>query len=528
MMRIAVGVLASFLLCAGVAWAAPEDPDSDGDGLSDFHEKHKYGTNPKSADSDGDGKPDGDRDERREYAYTIRSVTRTMRPVSPETLNDDYQDVRVLDETNEYVEMEVVHYPFGTAGDGIVGNPRWREEVGHLAEYVRPGVTANWDAAMRDALVAALAKDGIDVRALDDAELVRRVAPWLLRRCGPCGGFTTFFVHFPDGKPTLFPGLERAARQNGMTRGAEEQWSREVLARGMFENRTCGTCTSTAIYLSGCLRALGIPTRLVLCQPIVDASDPAEMEMVERDVENPVVRRTILAALRGNTGWTSHTFNEVFVNGRWRRLNYDRLGAGIFGTSDFGVMTHVLTVNDWAHARAAETIGRRQGLELRDDAFGHANTYSTIDLSDRTGAHAPPVPAPAMVPITLTVERALWRGSADLPADVASVEVADPHGEGHLLLGVREREPSDTAQYGEFFEWVGREFRLRADGHEDVAAWAERGYWGSGWFYVRVPPVEWRRMASDVAYALVAVDDDVSMHRWAIAPGVTVTKPTSR
>ena len=55
-----------------------DDIDSDGDGLSDFQEVHKYLTDPNEKDSDGDGKNDDDWDERREYQYTIRSVVRVM------------------------------------------------------------------------------------------------------------------------------------------------------------------------------------------------------------------------------------------------------------------------------------------------------------------------------------------------------------------------------------------------------------------------------------------------------------------
>ena len=75
-MRIAI-VFVLLLACA--AWAA--DPDRDGDGLSDFQERHKYFTDPDKADSDGDGIPDGDADERREYTYTVRTVVQVMRPV---------------------------------------------------------------------------------------------------------------------------------------------------------------------------------------------------------------------------------------------------------------------------------------------------------------------------------------------------------------------------------------------------------------------------------------------------------------
>src|SRR5262245_28385191 len=39
---------------------AGADPDTDGDGLSDFHETHKYRTDPRKKDTAGQGVPDGD------------------------------------------------------------------------------------------------------------------------------------------------------------------------------------------------------------------------------------------------------------------------------------------------------------------------------------------------------------------------------------------------------------------------------------------------------------------------------------
>ena len=42
------------------------------------------------------------------------------------------------------------------------------------------------------------------------------------------------------------------------------------------------------------------------------------------------VRRIVTEALAPlGDSWNSHTFDEVFVGGRWRRLNYDRLGQNI-------------------------------------------------------------------------------------------------------------------------------------------------------------------------------------------------------
>src|SRR5262245_66324606 len=114
------------LVCVGAAPAGGDDIDSDHDGLPDFQEIHKYFTNPQSADSDGDGVPDGDWHERREYAYTIRSVVKVLRPCDESVVNDDYQDARVLSATDTYVEREVVHYRLNTNAAAIQGPRAWR------------------------------------------------------------------------------------------------------------------------------------------------------------------------------------------------------------------------------------------------------------------------------------------------------------------------------------------------------------------------------------------------------------------
>jgi RNA polymerase sigma factor (sigma-70 family) len=90
------------------------DPDTDGDGLPDFQEVHKYRTDPKKKDTAGKGLSDGDWQQRREFTYSVRAVIRVMPPYNLKALNDDYQDVRVRKETKEFVELEVVAYPFNT------------------------------------------------------------------------------------------------------------------------------------------------------------------------------------------------------------------------------------------------------------------------------------------------------------------------------------------------------------------------------------------------------------------------------
>jgi hypothetical protein len=508
------------LLLAGAALAQ----DSDGDGLPDFEERHKYFTDPSSADSDGDGVPDGDWGERREYAYTVRTIVQVMRPA--EAISDDYQDARVLDATDAYVELEVVHYPLNTVAEAIVPDPEWRGGAGAPREYLEPTTTANWDGEMRAELLAALAADGIDVAALDDRAVVEQASAWLLRRAKGVDDFTTFFTHFPGGRPAILPGLEGAAAQYAQgDLSMEQRWERELFAKGMFRNRTHGSCTSTAIYLQGCLRAAGIPTRTILCIPAVDASDDREMEMVKRGLTHHRVRQTVLGALEGIRGsWSSHTFNEVWVGGRWRRLNYSRLGQNILDPSCFGLMTHVATMRDWADAEGAGTVGRRQHLRRFDDAFGHRNPYSALTISDRFGPHANVANEPLPEFKELTVTRAVWYDSSERPDDV-SMKLGDA-ASGHVLLQVKEnRAGGGTAQYATFWEQVGKAFALRAEERPEVQARAERGYWGNGWFYIRIPPEELAKMAVDVPYALVALNGDAK-YRWTVGPDVTLARAT--
>src|SRR6266850_5609269 len=107
-------MLVSLLMLFALTATQAPDPDTDGDGLSDFQELHKYFTDPAKADTDGDGVPDGDWDERREFAYSVRSIVQVLAPVTGDVLCDDYQDARILERTGEVVELEVIHYPLNT------------------------------------------------------------------------------------------------------------------------------------------------------------------------------------------------------------------------------------------------------------------------------------------------------------------------------------------------------------------------------------------------------------------------------
>ena len=373
-----------------------ETRDTDGDGLSDFQEIHKYLTNPAKKDTDGDGVPDGDWNERREYAYSVCSVLRFLPPFDKAALNDDFQDARVLEQRDDYIELEVVHYPFGTAGKSVDGNPNWQEDYARMSTYLRPGITTNWDVKMREDLLAELKSDRIIVERLTDKQVVEQVSSWLMEKSRSLDRvFTTYYVCFPNGQPSVYPGLEDAFEsefnrdKDNYDWTIEQHFDRELLGKGMFRNKTHGSCTSFAVYLTTVLRALGIPTRMIIVVPAVDPSNEEQLRLVKYGITHKRVQETMLAGLtRSGKGFTAHTFNEVYVGSRWHRLNYNRLGQPILDQRLFGLHTHLYTFGDLSEVNLAPTWGWRYGKGQTNVVFRHGNPYSTIELSDLFGCHS--------------------------------------------------------------------------------------------------------------------------------------------
>ena len=486
--------------------------DSDGDGLSDFHEIHKFGTDPKRADSDGDGVDDGDWLERREFAYTVRSVVQVMKPVTLEYLNDDFQDVRLLNDGGEYVELEVVHYPFGTANEALASNENWKRPDKELERWLAPGLTSDWTPAMRKALLAALKDAGIDVDRLTDKEVVEQVSRWLLQHASYEVGFTAFLTSFDKQGRAYVPDplRERAEREVAASgRTLEQQWAREISARGMFEHGTRGSCSSSAIYYSGCLRALGIPTRTVLCIPLIDANDERERQLVETRLEHNLVRKIVAESAQSAIGsWTSHTFNEVWVGDRWRRLNYDKLGQDILDSNYLGLMTHVATFHDWADARMPETIGCRAESRAAIELFGGLNPYSTISLSDNFGVHCklenPDLENPRGDEKLMTVSALAWTDDESLPVKI----YANCEERGRFGLIARVDEIESGSSLRAFLASADLRVHLRCEKQSSICVKFDAGCWwinkSSAYIYLPLHPADRRELISGAEYFAVA------------------------
>ena len=128
-----------------------------------------------------------------------------------------------------------------------------------LKRWLEPGPTSDWTPKLRKELLAALEEDGIDVGELNDKQAVEQVSQWLMKHAEYHDGFSSFLTSFDEqGRPYVRDDLRDAAERGKAEEGLtlEEQWEREISARGMFETGQRGSCTSSAIYISGCLRAI--------------------------------------------------------------------------------------------------------------------------------------------------------------------------------------------------------------------------------------------------------------------------------
>jgi len=367
------------------------DIDSDGDGLSDFQEIHKYFTDPMKVDSDGDGIPEGDWDERREYTYSVRSVLRFMPPFDKITLNDNFQDARIIAKNNDYIELEVIHYPFNAIFQSINENPNWRTCYAEMTEYLKPGITTNWDTKMREDLLHELTADGIIIDKLTDKQVIQQVSSWVLKKSNYIPMFTTYYIYYPNSTPKIYRGLENAFNdgKGNPYWTIQQQFGHELLGREMFYNKTHGTCTSFAVYLTTIFRAIGIPTRMIIAIPAVDPSDKGQIQLVRKNIMNINVRENMLSGLeKAGQSFTAHTFNEVYVGNTWHRLNYNKLGENILDQQLYGLITHLYTFNDLSEVNLAPTWGFRYGKGIRTTDFSHNNPYATIAISELYGKHS--------------------------------------------------------------------------------------------------------------------------------------------
>ena len=294
----------------------PNSSDTDGDGLSDYDEHCKYRTDPTKKDSDGDGKPDGDWQERREYVYSIQAICEIRPPSNLEMVNDLYQDALPTEKKATLDDARVVGvliFPFSKAH--VYAQPYPRENLGkEFEEYIRPTASMNYSPEMKEQI------DRMVEGASTDVEAIEKMLLWMNNETSLAREMPHWeYLHVIDGDIVWHQSLGDAARD-------KQFLETNFLGDSMFKNKVHGTCSSTAILRGTMFRAAGLPTRLIQTLPL--------MTRYSEDPEPLADRLRMREISKGydwgpGSGGANHTYNEVFLNNRWVRVD-NSIGTGPF------------------------------------------------------------------------------------------------------------------------------------------------------------------------------------------------------
>jgi hypothetical protein len=457
--------------------------------------------------------------------YTLTSTLELVPPFRLEDMADDFQDVRVLSRNAQSCTVEITYYPLHRPAIGE--NRNWRKDYAGMTEYLRPTAAENWNDDMRRDLLIELRAAGIEPDDLTDRELVERVARWAMKRSRSTSAFSIWGVYFVEDQATVFPALRSAFnRQKPNAKWTDQQmFDEEVLGRAMYYNKVRGSCTSSSIYLTTIFRALGIPTRTVFCIPPFDVNDPNQAAAFYGAIHHHQVRETVRGALEGMQGFLNHLFNEVFVGGRWVRLNYSTLGQPILDKAFFGLLTHIYTSADLSREPIAETWGRRYfqypGGQPR---LSSVNPYRLLSVHDQFGGQSEAentfVPPPPEL-TTATIVGLLRWDAPSVPSWIANPWKA---GGRHpdFLLCYKEWLTNRKQQMRIFQEKVGAEFVLSAPGQPDLHAKLipSRFSQGDGSFQaygLDLVAADRSLIAPGVAYTLRPVNISET-YRWQLSP----------
>jgi hypothetical protein len=284
--------------------------DTDGDGLSDYWEVRKYQTNPRLADSDGDGTPDGQWDERAEYARTIRAVVDLRPPFDVPDMNDFHQDARVVEQmADDVTRVEVVLYPDAAP---VMNVAAYRPVH---CEHTAPTHLKNYSPEMRRNVRQRLRGCATDAQAVAHVlQLLREARHVRLERDLGCE--SNLPIHFYIHRGETGELMENAIPVGSCTT-TDAVKAAVVYADSMWRLGTRGACGSTATLRGALLRAAGIPERTIMTIPLLYSYE-TDGTIVEVQSDYDLSMLNIPA---DSNYISDHFFNEVMIGNQWVRVD---------------------------------------------------------------------------------------------------------------------------------------------------------------------------------------------------------------
>lgn len=465
--------------------------------------------------------------------YTVTSTMEILKPIKIESMNTDAQRAEVISENDRTVTVKITVNPVADQISTLAPNPTWKQDYAadeNLKKYLSPGITTNWDEEMRSELLSALAKSNIFPDQLSDIELVKKVSAWIFS--GQAFKFQDHFisydVEFLNGTPNVIPELRdhfNSEKSKNYFADDNQALAQGIYGKAMFRSRKFGNCTYSATLQATVLKALGIPTRLVLMVPAIDWNDQAQWNMIHENLHQFAVRKKVLEglALQSIGSWGSHTFNEVYVGHKWVRLNYTNLGQTPADPQFFGLMLQVNQMSDWSEANLGKTWGvHAQSRNITK--LSSNNPYRSLKISDAANVlnpnNNPSVDFPEIK--TVLIEKSFNADDASLPPQVRQNLFDDQS----FAVTFNSHLPAPAFNYIAMFRRnVSPKFTLKAQGYPDVIAYLSGSWTEAGFTAFKIKPYDMSQMVKDVSYTLVPETVSGPYH-WETASNLIFSKPS--
>lgn len=388
--------------------------------MSDYEEYCKYHTDATKEDSDSDGISDGDWEERREYAYTIKALCKLIQPFDVETMNDMFQDVKVIEQSGNSATLEVILYPY--ASPHILPSKYPYEKLHEdVRKYTESGIGMNYSPEMQEE-VKEIVKD-----AKTDIEAIKKLLAWVsINTKYASFSASPPFMHVcvKDGKVVVEKSFKNSKHSD------EEILDMTFYADSMFKRRQHESCGSISTLRGGMLRAAGIPTRLVMTVPLIYRYGDENPGLLDNMQNGEMTEGYEIS--KGGLLVADHFYNEVFINNHWIRVdNAINLKTFVGGK----VYPKITSFGDWDEVDFTKTWSF--------DTWNKERPYRTIKLSD---AYPLYTPVYEKYDVAEAAERAKRAIDQNPPAKAPGHYIgcyAESPGEGELASGWFEVEASD-------------------------------------------------------------------------------------
>ncbi|MDE0426374.1 MAG: Ig-like domain-containing protein [Candidatus Poribacteria bacterium] len=353
--------------------------DTDADGLTDYEEYCKYRTDPTSPDSDEDGIPDAEWNERREYTYSIRAVLELKQPWNLESMNDLFQDARLVGHTvgnSTYSKVEVIIYPYASPVLLPSAYPSQRTPEA-FEKYIQPATDLNYSTEMQAEIQRILSGSTHTLDVLTKLQHEIGKMKLTLPLYPPF-----IYTYKQHGEVVVdrsfFESIDREVTQSEIN----DALAVNYFGDSMFKQRCHGGCISRARLFASMLRAAGIPARVTMGVPMLYYyKGIGEWKNLMKNLNNETVTGNFAyekPSTSHEVAIVGHSQVEAYLNNHWIRLGYQINEGPLFAGTD-RMFIKIIDASDFAEVDFTKTWSPLPWIKERP--------YKTVELSDQAATY---------------------------------------------------------------------------------------------------------------------------------------------